>query len=157
MAQYILKGGKLDYEEFCKKGNLFSYAYEIQIKLETAESRQPYRKLNLKLFHLIILLRRRKFLQHMLKVAGFESYLTEPIGIHPKEFVPCGKDSWIFGGNSVHFAARFFPEGLNLILSQVDDKEYLINACLSEKKWSPLHVAVLGHDSLSTKYVSAIF
>ena len=165
--------------------NLFSYTYKFRIKLlptnpglqeevEQAESTttsdeesglmennndqtETYEQIiYLKLLHLIILLRRKNFLRFILSEVDAKFPFTEKISIYPTKFVSCGKDSWIFGANFIHFAARFDPEGLHLILSQVDGKIDLINTSLTERKWSPLHVAVLGDDSTSTRFVSIV-
>ena len=175
-----MEGGKY-FEEFCQiasenSDNLFSYTYEFRINLypglneniEQAErttasdeeavlmenpnnqTESKERIIYLKLLHLTILLRRKNFLRFLLTKVDSKTF-TDKISISPTEFVSCGKDSWIFGANYIHFAARFDPVGLHLILSYVDDKIDLINRSVTERKWSPLHVAVCGDDSISTR------
>ena len=37
------------------------------------------------------------------------------------------KDMWIYGANSIHLAAKFMPQGLELLLSSLDDNSGLVD------------------------------
>ena len=61
------------------------------------------------------------------------------------------KDMWIYGANSIHLAAKFMPQGLELLLSSLDDNSGLVDM-KSQYNCTPLHVAATSNDSLSTRY-----
>ena len=58
---------------------------------------------------------------------------------------------WIYGANAIHLAAKFMPQGLELLLSSLDDNSGLLDIT-SQEKCTPLHVAATSNDSLSTRY-----
>ena len=62
------------------------------------------------------------------------------------------KDMWIYGANSIHLAAKFMPQGLELLLSSLDDNSGLVDI-RSDYNCTPLHVAATSNDSLSTRYI----
>ena len=62
------------------------------------------------------------------------------------------KDMWIYGAHVIHLAAKFMPQGLQLLLS-MDNKSELIDK-KSDYQCSPLHVAATNNDSLSTRYLT---
>ena len=62
------------------------------------------------------------------------------------------KDMWIYGANAIHLAAKFMPQGLELLLSSLEDNSRLIGT-KSLYECAPLHVAAKNNDSLSTRYL----
>ena len=58
---------------------------------------------------------------------------------------------WIYEANAIHLAAKFMPQGLELLLSSLEDNSRLIGT-KSLYECAPLHVAAKNNDSLSTRY-----
>ena len=64
------------------------------------------------------------------------------------------KDRWIFQASSLHLAAKFFPHGLKLLLSNFENNQALMMELVSKKNQdgsTPLHLAAQNLDSLSTR------
>ena len=64
------------------------------------------------------------------------------------------KDRWIFEANSLHLAAKFFPHGLKLLLSNFENNQPALMELVSKKNQygcTPLHLAAQNFDSLSTR------
>ena len=59
------------------------------------------------------------------------------------------RDIWIFGASLIHFAAKFMPEGLELLLSSLENNKPVDTK--SKHGLVPLHVAARNNDSLSTR------
>jgi hypothetical protein len=59
------------------------------------------------------------------------------------------QDIWIFGASLIHFAAKFMPEGLELLLSSLEKNKPVDTE--SKHGLVPLHVAARNNDSLSTR------
>ena len=59
------------------------------------------------------------------------------------------QDIWIFGASLIHFAAKFMPEGLELLLSSLENNKPVDTK--SKHGLVPLHVAFRNNDSLSTR------
>ena len=59
------------------------------------------------------------------------------------------QDIWIFGASLIHFAAKFMPEGLELLLSTFENNKPVDTK--SKHGLVPLHVAARNNDSLSTR------
>ena len=59
------------------------------------------------------------------------------------------QDIWIFGASLIHFAAKFMPEGLELLLSTLENNKPVDTK--SKHGLVPLHVAAGNNDSLSTR------
>ena len=63
------------------------------------------------------------------------------------------KDRWIFQASSLHLAAKFFPHGLKLLLSNFENNQTLMEV-VSKKNQdgsTPLHLSAQNLDSLSTR------
>ena len=80
---------------------------------------------------------------------------VKPVSISSKlkEERVISKDRWIFQANSLHLAAKFFPHGLNILLSNFENNQTLMEL-LSKKNQdgsTPLHLAAQNLDSLSTR------
>ena len=59
------------------------------------------------------------------------------------------QDIWIFGATLIHFAAKFMPKGLELLLSTFENNKPVDTK--SKHGLVPLHVAARNNDSLSTR------
>ena len=59
------------------------------------------------------------------------------------------QDIWIFGASLIHFATKFMPEGLELLLSSLESNKPVDTK--SKHGLVPLHVAARNNDSLSTR------
>ena len=71
-----------------------------------------------------------------------------------KEEHVISKDRWIFQANSLHLAAKFFPHGLKLLLSNFENNQPALMELVSKKNQygcTPLHLAAQNFDSLSTR------
>ena len=70
-----------------------------------------------------------------------------------KEEHVISKDRWIFQASSLHLAAKFFPHGLKLLLSNFENNQTLMEV-VSKKNQdgsTPLHLSAQNLDSLSTR------
>ena len=133
-------------------------------------------RLSLNLFHLVILLRKEDILKYLLKKYSAIKEWLKPVTVHfPRNYKPdnlMDYDKWICQANCLHLAAKYFPGGLEMILSyfdQVEKKELEEMDQFSTKKakdfalrrhikhthkdglFSPLHVASSNPSSLSTR------
>jgi hypothetical protein len=67
------------------------------------------------------------------------------------------EESWIFDATSLHLAAKYLPTGLKRILDTLDTLDTpkmhkaLINNMDNDAGYSPLHIAAMKQDSLSTR------
>ena len=63
------------------------------------------------------------------------------------------KDRWIFQASSLHLAAKFFPHGLKLLLSNLEHNQTLMELVGKKNQdgSTPLHLAAQNLDSLSTR------
>ena len=65
-----------------------------------------------------------------------------------------GQDAWILKANCLHFASRFYPESLHIILSFFDSrgtKKELIAETHADGLFSPLHCAATQPESIGTR------
>ena len=103
------------------------FRFRICQKACTVEDRGAY----VTLLHLVILRQDVEMLQRLLKEDLEKGYLKEKISVKkiPNEFL-VEDDRWLFEANCLHLASRYFPEGLNLLLTEDKVKkeaEELIN------------------------------
>ena len=93
------------------------FRFRICQKACTVEDRGAY----VTLLHLVILRQDVEMLQRLLKEDLEKGYLKEKISVKKieNEFL-VEDDRWFFDANCLHLASKYFPEGLNLLLS--DDK-----------------------------------
>ena len=70
----------------------------------------------------------------------FGSYITE-------------EDAWILNANCFHLCAKFYPEGLHILLSHGKHNQQFMNQLYDDKTGniSPLHVAASKTTALSTR------
>ena len=66
-----------------------------------------------------------------------------------KKFVKI-EDQWIFEANCLHLASQFHPKSLDVLLGNLENTKALLKQAHANGKTSPLHVAPLRVDSLST-------
>lgn len=83
----------------------------------------PDRGAHVTLLHLVILHQDVEMLQRLIKEINEEDlekgYLKEKIKVRqiPNSFL-VEDDRWLFDANCLHLASKYFPEGLNLLLSE---------------------------------------
>ena len=83
----------------------------------------PDRGAHVTLLHLVILRQDVEMLQRLIKEITEKDldkgYLKEKINVKkiPNEFL-VEDDRWLFEANCLHLASKYFPEGLNLLLSE---------------------------------------
>ena len=130
-------------------------------------------RLSLNLFHLVILLRKEDILKFLLKLKysdPIKQWLRPVTVINPKNLLD--NDKWICQANCLHLAAKYFPRGLQIILSHFEEIEKeemaemakvttlranagslrrLINESHNYQCLTPLHVASSSPFALSTR------
>ena len=66
--------------------------------------------------------------------------------------IPRREDSWIFGANYVHLAAKYCPEALEILLQEQDSRfKELPRQHNSRRNVYPLHLAVMNENNLAAK------
>ena len=133
-------------------------------------------RLSLNLIHLVILLRKEDILKYLLKkFSAIEEWLKPVTVNYPRNYKPdnlMDYDKWICKANCLHLAAKYFPRGLQIILSYFEEIEKdqmakmanvttlkantgslrkLINASHKSECLTPLHVASSSPFALSTR------
>ena len=133
-------------------------------------------RLSLNLFHLVILLRKEDILKYLLKKYSAIKEWLKPVTVHfPRNYKPdnlMDYDKWICQANCLHLAAKYFPRGLQIILSHFEEIEKdqmakmvnvttlkasttplrkLINESHKSECLTPLHVASFSPVALSTR------
>ena len=126
----------------------------IQFERQMSEKPSQFFTLTLSFLHLVILARRSKILNCLMNDFDIhdDEWIKE-ISInkeHMKESIT-EEESWIFESNCFHLAAKFHPKALHVLLSNLKNKETVITKCHENMKISPLHVATMRMDSLSTR------
>ena len=81
--------------------------------------------LDVTLLHLVMLHQDFVMLQCLIEDALEKGYLGEKIKFTkvPNDFRIVEDDQWLFDANCLHLASKYFPEGLNLLLSEGKVKE----------------------------------
>ena len=133
-------------------------------------------RLSLNLFHLVILLRKEDILKYLLKKYSAIKEWLKPVTVNfPRNYKPdnlMDYDKWICQANCLHLAAKYFPRGLQIILSHFEEIEKdqmakmvnvttlkasttplrkLINESHKSECLTPLHVASSSPFALSTR------
>ena len=127
-------------------------------------------RLSLNLFHLVILLRKEDILKYLLKLKypdPIKQWLKPVTVNYPRNLMDY--DKWICQANCLHLAAKYFPRGLQIILSHFEEIEKdemvnvttlgakttplskLINESHKSECLTPLHVASSSPFALSTR------
>ena len=85
----------------------------------------PDRGAHVTLLHLVILHQDFVMLQRLIEEDLEKGYLGEKIKFTkvPNDFRIVEDDQWLFDANCLHLASKYFPEGLNLLLSEGKVKE----------------------------------
>ena len=104
-------------------------------------------------FDLVVISRNTKILSYI--VENYKKTITpevlgEGIKVQSDSKNVVSQDIWIFGASLIHFAAKFMPEGLELLLSSLENNKPVDTK--SKHGLVPLHVAARNNDSLSTRY-----
>ena len=110
--------------------------------------------LTLNFLHFVILCRRSKILKCLMNNVDIpDDDWKLPIVIDKEEMKKniAEEDDWIFEANCLHLAARYHPKALNVLLSQLKEKDKMIKESHQKRKTSPLHVATFRTDSLSSR------
>ena len=96
------------------------FRFRICQKACTVEDRGAY----VTLLHLVILRQDVEMLQRLIKEDLEKGYLKEKVHFRkiPYYFL-VEDDRWFFNANCLHLASKYFPEGLNLLLSEGKVKE----------------------------------
>ena len=133
-------------------------------------------RLSLNLFHLVILLRKEDILKYLLERYSTIKEWMKPVTVNfPRNYKPdnlMDYDKWICQANCLHLAAKYFPRGLQIILSHFEEIEKdqmakmvnvttlkasttplrkLINESHKSESLTPLHVASFSPVALSTR------
>ena len=133
-------------------------------------------RLSLNLFHLVILLRKEDILKYLLERYSAIKEWLKPVTVNfPRNYKPdnlMDYDKWICQANCLHLAAKYFPRGLQIILSHFEEIEKdqmakmvnvttlgakttplskLINESHKSECLTPLHVASSSPFALSTR------
>ena len=143
--------------EKIKKWCEWKYSVKIKLLLQGAENTGKKFKLTLPFGHVVVLLKDQSLIHKLLESNPDYKYWiqqTVEIDIDANCKVK-GEDSWLLHANILHFASRFFPEVLHLILSFFEKKgtrEKLIYETHKPGMYSPLHCAVIQPESIGTRY-----
>ena len=105
------------------------------------------------LLHIAILCHDIDQLSQILNLLETRVWMADPVFlIIPKKFknvVIAEEDAWINGATCYHLAARFNPNGLHLLLSQLEENSDTFLEIYKNGKTSPLHVAASNTDELA--------
>ena len=99
------------------------------------------------LVHFVILAQKPKLLQFL--QSQDQSQVLNRVEVEDESKFVIREESWIFGASSAHLATKFFPQGLDLILSEENICKALINCKAGPRETYPIHVAALSTQTLS--------
>ena len=120
----------------------------------TEENSGENYKIHLSFLDMIVILRQYSILKRIiLKTATLDNY-TKKVRIEGQNpAIIAEDDSWIKEANCFHFAAKFNPKGLLMILDglRFDQNKNFIQAIHVEGTMTPLHVSATNTDPLSTR------
>jgi len=115
-------------------------------------------------FHFLILVKKYKLLYHFLVELTDENIASNTLQLkiekeEPglsldiyKDRTPTREDSWVIGANYLHFAAKYCPEALEVLLKDSKNRfQELIEKPSRERKIRPLHLAAMNQTNLSAK------
>ena len=125
--------------------------------------------------HLILLHKNVEYLQEIVQQIGknnIKNAFKQIVNVTPVKPV-ISEDSWIFGASCLHLAAKFWPEGLQILLPVLEKCPRRANVVSGRISYNdlkdlidqkndvenndtmtsvtPLHIAVTNCDSLSTR------
>ena len=111
-------------------------------------------KIHLSFLDMIVILRQYSILKRIiLKTSALENY-TKKVRIEGQNpAIIAEDDSWIKEANCFHFAAKFNPKGLLMILDglRFDQNKNFIQTIHEKGTMTPLHVSATNTDPLSTR------
>ena len=110
--------------------------------------------LTLNFFHVAIILCKQNTIKNLLN-NGFSNsdWWIKPVLVDGPNWAVVEEEKWIKTANCLHLAAKFNPVGLHLLLSQLENKESIIQNSHRKGEISPLHVCTANthiDDSRST-------
>ena len=136
------------------------WKYSVKIKLFLQDYKQNTEKFNLILpfGHIAILLKDESLIYSLLKSKpDYKYWIRQTVEIETGDKSQVtGEDSWVLDANILHFASRFFPEALHMILTFFEKegtKDQLILETHQPGMNSPLHCAAIQPESIGTRFV----
>ena len=132
------------------------YSVEIKLLLQGGVNEAEKFHLTLPFGHVAVLLKNQSLIHKLFESNPNYKYWIEQIveiDIDENGDVK-GEDSWVLHANILHFASRFFPQALHLILSFFEkkgDKQKLIDETHKNGNHSPLHCAVIQPEYIGTR------
>ena len=150
---------KLDYDYINEKWYQWKFSVDIKLLLHASDDDENQREagkyaLQIPFGHIAVLLKDDQLLQALLKSnPDYKYWKDQIVKIQYNEDFK-GQDAWILKANCLHFASRFYPESLHIILSFFDKrgtKKELIAETHEEGKFSPLHCAATQPESIGTR------
>ena len=99
--------------------------FQFRLRQEACSVLDGGLHLDVTLLHLVILHQDFVMLQRLIEEDLEKGYLGKKIKIRnvPNDFLIVEDDQWLFDANCLHLASKYFPEGLNLLLSEGKVKE----------------------------------
>ena len=159
---------KLDYDNLNEKWSQWKFSVDIKLFLhaslqEKDEHQEPIYEegkytLQMPFGHIAVLLKDDGLLSALLQSKPDYKYWIDHIveiqngSDNAMDFK--GQDAWVLKANCLHFASRFYPEALHVILSFFEaqgTKEKLIFETHDEGMFSPLHCAATQPESIGTR------
>ena len=130
-----------------------SFQYKVNLYLakhsRDLEKPTPNFLATFNLVHFAILAQNPQLLQFLIKQDPDQA--KTKVKVKDESELVIREQSWIFEASCAHLAARFFPQGLDLILSDENICKAVINCRAGPREMSPIHVAALSTKSLSVQ------
>ena len=130
-----------------------SFQYKVRLYLakhsRDLEKPTPNFLATFNLVHFAILVQNPQLLQFLIKQDPDQAKTN--VKVKDESELVIREQSWIFEASCAHLAARFFPQGLDLILSDKNICKAVINCKAGPREMSPIHVAALSTKSLSVQ------
>ena len=139
-----------------------SFQYKVRLYLakhsRDLEKPTPNFLATFNLVHFAILVQNPQLLQFLIKQDSWNIFCDclqfssqTNVKVKDESELVIREESWIFEASCAHLAARFFPQGLDLILSDENICKAVINCKAGPREMSPIHVAALSTKSLSVQ------
>ena len=132
----------------------WKFVIDIKLLLRNNENSENSFTIKMSLGHVFILLKDSQLMLALLKSEPNHLYWIHATVEITNNGIK-GKDAWLNNANCLHFASRFNPESLHLILSFFElqgTKEILIQETHRDGIFSPLHCASFQPESIGTRY-----
>ena len=152
----------MDYNNISEKWYQWKFSVDIKLLLHASDDDENQWKagiyaLQMPLGHIAVLLKDDQLLETLLmSKPDYKDWIGQIVKIQhnedDKDFK--GQDAWILKANCLHFASRFYPEALHIILSFFDKrgtKKELIAETHAKGMFSPLHCAATQPESIGTR------